>query len=359
LKVLVIGDTHYDNVVKGYLEAQLEATWKIITSSMPQAVIFLGDIFHYRNPDVETFLKVHKFFTCKLNQIPGLSKVIILRGNHDSANKSDDGLTVLQSFQHPGSKVRLIQFSDLDLDLNFAFIPHYEKEEIIKEDLAGLSKHCSGSFFLRNPLVFGHFGYEGSIYTNGFFNFTLKKEELKYRTILGHIHKFKDDGNVTILGTPWSTNQGEGDYPHYVAELERSENGNWGELNLIEVNHGPRHLTLPFQSLESLKEDISNPAYFTILRVLVDKFTDDATNDLKNQILKEYKVAHVELKFQPILDKKLNNRLSNYAPTTKIETLSNDVLDSYLDEQSSNIPREDLMKGLEEIKMHGNQETNG
>jgi predicted phosphodiesterase len=245
LKVLVIGDTHYDNVVKGYLEAQLEATWKIITSSMPQAVIFLGDIFHYRNPDVETFLKVHKFFTYKLNQIPGLSRVIILRGNHDSANKSDDGLTVLESFKFPSSKVVLYKDSGYDCDLDFCFIPHYEKEEETRFALKNLD--TLPFQFNYNPIVFGHFGYEGSIYTHGFFNFTIKKEELKHRTILGHIHQFKDDGNVTILGTPWSTNQGEGDYKHYVAEIER-EKDKWGPLNLIEVNHGPRHLTVPFQS---------------------------------------------------------------------------------------------------------------
>ena len=50
MKVLVIGDTHFDNQFPGYLDAQLGTLVKIVKTSKPQAVIFLGDIFHHRNP---------------------------------------------------------------------------------------------------------------------------------------------------------------------------------------------------------------------------------------------------------------------------------------------------------------------
>jgi predicted phosphodiesterase len=350
LKVLVIGDTHYHNEIKGYLDAQLAATWRIINSSKPQAVIFLGDIFHYRSPDVKTLVQVRNFFVNKLQQVPGLSKVIILRGNHDSANKSDDGLTALETFIGAPSKVRLIQHTTDDVDLKFGFIPHYEDEGLTKASLDQLGNN--------NDIIFGHFGYDGAINLGGcYFNFSLKKSELLSKTILGHIHQYKKDDNIIILGTPWSTNHGESDYPHFIGELERID-GKWSDLKLIELNYGVRYITVPFQSLEGMKDEIANPEYFTILRVLLDKFSDETSSDLRNKILKEYKVGYVELKFQPILNKKLNNRLSDYAPTTKIESLDSEILERYLEEQASNIPKDVLRAGLDEIKLYEDSESN-
>jgi response regulator of citrate/malate metabolism len=108
-----------------------------------------------------------------------------------------------------------------------------------------------------------------------------------------------------------------------------------------------------------MKEEIMDPNYFTVLRVLLDKFSDDTTNDLRTKIKEEYKVGYVDLKFQPILNKKLNNRLSDYAPTTNIDSLSEEVIEKYLDEQTSTLPKEVLKAGLEEIKLHEDKEDNG
>jgi DNA repair exonuclease SbcCD nuclease subunit len=57
MKVLVIGDTHFDNQFPGYLDAQHQTLEKIVKTSQPDAVIFLGDIFHHRNPDPEVLVK--------------------------------------------------------------------------------------------------------------------------------------------------------------------------------------------------------------------------------------------------------------------------------------------------------------
>jgi DNA repair exonuclease SbcCD nuclease subunit len=358
MKVLVIGDTHFDNSIKDYLEAQLRCIEDLIRSSKPGVVVFLGDIFHHRNPNVETLVKVWSHFQEILSKTsPGLSKIYILRGNHDSANKADDGMSVLETFENADSKVKFIQFSDIDFDLKFGFIPHYENEKTTIEDVNGVQNPSLS--FGPIDIIFGHFGYAGCINAGPYFDFKLKKEDLKKRTILGHIHKYSREGNVTILGTPYSTTFGECDYPHYVGELERLEDGSWSELKLITVEHGPRHYVCSINHLEQLREEISDPRYFTILRVLMDKFSDETTNDLRNKILNDYRVGYVDLKFQPILDKKLSNRISNYQPTTKLESLTGEVIDKYLDEQTSTIPKELLKKGLDEIKTYEDIQSEG
>ena len=353
MKVLVIGDTHFDNSIKGYLEAQLRCIEDLIRSSKPGVVVFLGDIFHHRNPNVETLISVWTFFEHTLcKTVPGLSEIHILRGNHDSSNKSDDPRTVLETLLFDGSKVHLHADSDLDYDLKFLFVPHYENEETTLMDVKDESIE-------EYDIIFGHFGYKGCINAGPYFDFKITKEDLRKRTILGHIHKYSKEGHVTVLGTPYSTTFGECDYPHYVGELEQLEDGSWSELKLIPVEHGLRHYVCNINHLEQLKDDISDPRYFTVLRVLMDKFSDETTNDLRSQILNEYKVGYVDLKFQPILDKKLSNRISNYQPTTKLETITVEVIDKYLDEQVSTIPKEALKKGLEEIKTYEDTQTEG
>lgn len=344
MKLLVIGDTHFDNPYPGYLDAQLNTLIQIVEKSKPHAIVFLGDIFHHRNPDPEVLVNTWTAF----GQIEeSVTKIVILRGNHDSANKSDDGLTVLSVFESLKTKVITIGEQHT---YGLWFISHFEDESKIK--------YCLDK--IKSGIIMGHFGYEGCMNAGGYFDFHLKKEDFKTKTILGHIHQYKQDGNITILGTPWSTNFGECDYPHYVGELEFDDRTQtFLDLKLVPVDYGIRHYVCPYHSLESMKEEIMNPNYFTVLRVLLDKFSDDTTNDLRTKIKEDYKVGYVDLKFQPILNKKLDNRLSDYAPTEIIDSLSDDIIDKYLDEQTSTIPKEVLKKGLDEIKQHEDQENNG
>lgn len=344
MKVLVIGDTHFDNQYKGQLWAQTETVLKLVQDSCPQIVVFLGDIYHHRHPDVEVLWEVQKLMR-RLELQPGLKRIVILRGNHDSVDKSDSELTALLLLEYPGSKVDVMEFSSPDYDLGFCYIPHYEDESRIKYDLE----------FVKDQIVFGHFGYEGCINTGQYFNFKVTKDDLKTRTILGHIHRYSEDGNVTILGTPWPTSFGECDYPHYVGELTRNADGSWSDLKKIEVNFGPRYFQCPLESLEILKEEIMDPRYFTILRVYANKFSDESTLDLRSKILSEYGVAYVDIKFKPMLDPKLEQMLSNFDPQVPLDKIDNTILDKYIDEQATSIPKEKLIAGLDKIKEHANK----
>jgi DNA repair exonuclease SbcCD nuclease subunit len=341
-KCLVIGDTHYDTKCEGYLENQIESTIRIVEEHKPTHVVFLGDIYHHRKPTPEVIVAVQKMFY-KLGLLPGLKCIYVLRGNHDSQNRSDDGLTALETLCYPGSKVRLVQHTYTDMDLNFLLIPHYEDEEVIKKHLQSAKDD--------KTIAFGHFSYIPSHLGIHGFNSVMQLRDFQCRTILGHIHKYIKDGHVTVLGTPWSTNFGESDHNHFVGILEDNGKG-WGDLQLHEVTYGPRFYEAPYESLEVMRDEISDPNYFTLLKVSVDRFTDDPPNILRGSIQESYNVASVSIQFQPIYDSTLNNRLSNYDPNTPLLEIDSDVISRYIDEQASTIPKDRLEHGLDLIKKH-------
>ena len=341
-KCLVIGDTHYDTKCEGYLENQIESTIRIVEGGKPTHVVFLGDIFHHRKPTPEVIVAVHKMFQ-KLSLIPSLKLMYVLRGNHDSQNRNDDGLTALETLCYPGSKVRLVQQTIVDTDLNFLLIPHYEDDEKIKEHLSrGVDEHT---------VAFGHFSYCPEHLGIRGFDSDLKLKDFQCRTILGHIHKYVEDEHVTILGTPWSTNYGEADNEHFVGVMEENSHG-WGPLNKFKVTCGPRFYEAPYDALDAMKDEISDPNYFTLLRVTLDKFSDDPPSLLRADILNKFKVAHVDLRFQPVYDDTLNDRLSGYDPNVPLTVIDADIIKKYIAEQSSTIPHELLENGLDLIKQY-------
>ena len=339
---LIIGDTHFDNCYPGYLDHQIETCFKLVNDRRAKIVVFLGDVYHHRKPHPEVVVKVTKLFQ-RLAKVPGVRQINVLRGNHDSANKSDDGLTALETLVYPDCKIRLIQHTLLDDENNFLFIPHYEDQDTIAESLTYAAD--------RQTIVFGHFGFAGCLNATGFLDFSLETEVFKNRTILGHIHRSAKEGNITVLGTPWSTNFGECDYEHFTGEMNYSSHTKtWGKLKMSPIDFGIRYYVCPYESLEQMKEEISDPNYFTVLRVLIDKFAEDTSNDLRQTIMKDYGVNHVDLKFQPVFDKKLNNRLSDFDPNVPITSIDSDIIQRYLEDNSSEIPNEDLTRGLDLIK---------
>jgi len=348
-KTLVIGDCHFDNKYPTYLQDQLDTLDAIIRAESPENIVFLGDVFHNRKPCPEVVVKVFDYFK-KISLYPGLKEIFILRGNHDSDNKSDDGLSILSIFNYPGSKVKVALQTTYIPHLDFYFIPHYENEKQVLLSLkSALHFHLQHNINAASngPIVFGHFGYKGCMNATGYFDFSIELSEFEHTTFLGHIHKELKNGKVHILGTPWATNFGESEIPHYYAVLERGKNNDWN-YNLHEITHGLQYLTIPFEAIETYIERLKDPKLKFYIRILMDKVgaTDIVTLEESSNI------RRIEIKFNPVFDKKLNDRISDYAPTTKIDEISDDVIDKYLEEQKSTIPTEELRKGLDTINLH-------
>ncbi len=102
MQTLVIGDLHFDNKPMGMLDAQKEAIIKICKENSDcKRVIFLGDLMMHRNPRPSVLLALKEV----IDAVSKDKAVYILRGNHDSVTKADDGVTALSLFESPSVRV--------------------------------------------------------------------------------------------------------------------------------------------------------------------------------------------------------------------------------------------------------------
>lgn len=332
VKTLVIGDLHFDNKFRGMLDAQREAVIKICDLHKEcDKVIFLGDLMMHRNPRPEVLLALKKM----IDTISKNREVFILRGNHDSVTKSDDGVTSLSLFEN--SKVKVITHTHIDHENKWMFIPHYEDEQKIKDDLACAPKGYT---------IFGHFGYNGVLNSAGDADFSLSISDFKNPTILGHIHTEGRNGNVTVLGTPYSTNFGEAGKDCYYGILD--ERG----LGKLPSKYGPRHLVVDYDNVEDNLDWInkdSKPTDYTLLRININTINED--QDRIAELCDKIKVGSLEIKYKPLLDEKDEFETDGRVFTT---ALNDDLIEHYINSNKTKINKDELLSGLKLI--HENQQ---
>lgn len=327
MRTLVIGDIHLDDKIQGHLDAQLGCIDTIIKDSNPDEIIFLGDVFMHRNPSP----KVLVYFKSYLTAWRQRSLIHILRGNHDSANKSDDGLTALEVYIGGNIKIWNRQGN---YNGNY-FIPHYENEETIRKYLRDCPEDCK---------VFGHFGYRGCLNSAGDADCTLSLADFKCKTYLGHIHSFKRHGLVSILGTPYTTNFGESGSTGYYLILEGDNE------EYVEIDYGPRHVVA---TLEEVKENLDlfcNAEWFTMLRV--NLLPGESASELPDDLSVEY----LDIKLLPSFSEE--EALSNYKPKRDLFYINDQVIEDYVDnaEVATSLTKEVLMEGYNLLKKGYNED---
>ena len=331
VKTLVIGDLHFDNKPFGLLEAQTQCIKDIIHSNVDvDDVIFLGDLMMHRKPYPRVLLALKEV----IDYASRYSKVTIIRGNHDSENKSDDGVTALSLFAD--DKVKVVTKTWFDHKTKRAFIPHYENEETIKEKLSQVP---------RDYTVFGHFGYFGSLNSAGDNDFSIALSDFNNPTVLGHIHRHHRGEVVTLLGTPYSTNYAEYKKENYYATIEDKE------FKTFLIEHGPRHLVIDYDLVEENIDWINDPKYFTLLRINISTVNED--QDSIADLLDKLTVGYVEIKYSPLSDEKYDTEeIQTINPVTEI---NDTLIEDYINASNSKIGKDELLNGLNLI--HENQQS--
>jgi len=325
MKTLVIGDTHFHNSNRELRHEQLKTIRNLYNLDV-NTVIFLGDVFDKRSPSPECLLDVKRFFDC-------VSKdTYILRGNHDSATKSDDGLTILSILERPwgGGLISIInsvtRVSYMALGHDAWFIPHYENEEIIKSALDSAPK---------GAMVYGHFGFDGSLNNAGDADFSICMDSFNNRTILGHIHTYDRKGDVTILGTPYSTCFQDMGQKYYGVVSEKG-------LEVFPFDEGPIHLVLTTRNLDTLTEYKDR---YIIARILFDR--DDVTFSVYDLKKKYPWVKEWDIKFQPTYDEE---QLSGYKSSVELFQINDQIIDDYIEQAHTAWSKKELMSVLSDIK---------
>ena len=331
MQALVIGDLHFEDKPRGLMKAQAAAVKQICVDRCGDSnqLIFLGDLMMHRNPRPTVLLALKEL----LDDIVNMGyEIHILRGNHDSVTKADDGVTALSLFESKNIHV-YTQYHE-DHKNKWVFIPHYEDEQRIKEYLGSAP---------RGYTVFGHFGYYGVLNSAGDADFNLSISDFKNPTILGHIHKAGRNGNVSVLGTPYTTNFGEEGKDCFYGIVSK------GNVEKIPSTRGPRHLVIDYDKVEE-NLDWLNSGDFNLIRVNIGTL-DEGMNKIAETI-QSIDAPFVEVKYKPLLDDK-----EVFVPDDREVTsvMSDDLIEHYINSSNTKINKEDLLEGLKQI--HENQQS--
>ena len=336
MRTLVIGDLHFDNKPFGLLQAQTGTTIEIYNEALRSGsindVIFLGDLMMHRKPYPRVLLALKEV----IDHISKRSTVYILRGNHDSENKSDDGVTALSLFE--SSRVRVITQTTIDELGQRVFIPHYEDETKIKKALSKAPKGYR---------VFGHFGYYGSLNSAGDADFSISLSQFRNSGMLGHIHRFAQGTvevqgsieTITLLGTPYTTNFSEANKDSYYAIIDGDK------VTTHPVEFGPRHLVIDYDKVEENLDWINDPNHFTLLRINLSTVNEEQDNIAK--ILDDIEVGFVEVKYKPLLDEKESH--SPLELSSPIIEINESIIEDYINSSNTTIGKEKLLEGLKVI----------
>lgn len=329
MKTLLITDLHINSKVRGLVKEQIKCLTKILHEEQPNELIIMGDIFMHRKPSPND-LVMFKTLIDKAYHELGAS-IYILRGNHDSENKSDDGLTALSLYE---DKAKIVKKTWFDYKTKRAFIPHYENENTIKEALERVPNDYT---------VFGHFGYYGCLNSAGDRDCSLSVNNFHNTTYLGHIHTFNQNGNITILGTPYSTNYGESEKENFYAILTADG------VEFKNINHGPRYLVIDYKELSDRLDIINDNNYFTFLRVLCGP--DDDPSQVPYD---ELEVASIDIKYKPVFDKEI----SNYSPDRDLFSINEIIIEDYVDSVETSLTRDKILEGYSLIKNEDTKDIN-
>lgn len=335
MKTLVITDLHLSNKIRGLLDSQIECLSKIFKSEKPHYIIIMGDVFMSRKPSPTVLLGLKKL----LDRFKKKSSFTIIRGNHDSETKADDGITALSVFDEV--LVDVITHTDTDHFLKRAYIPHYENEQHIIDALRDVPKGYR---------VFGHFGFSGSLNSVGDCDFTIPLCEFRSTCMLGHIHYFHErtldlegeEITLTCLGTPYTTNFNEAGKGNFYAILEDDDD----TVTYKEVTHGPSHIVVNYDKIEESADLLNNPEYFKMVRVYVSKLSDTDNHLIAKDLLGMFPIDCLEVKYKPIFDVEYENY---YNPKENPFDLTRDVLEEYVRTSAVELDKDKILRGLDLI----------
>jgi len=326
MRTLVITDLHLSNKLSGLLDAQVECVTKVFADAKPDDIVIMGDVFMNRRPTPSELLGFKRI----LDFVSSHASVTVLRGNHDSETKADDGTTALTLYESSFTDVTIIKHTTEDSFTRRVYIPHYENQETIKKALDKVPEGYR---------VFGHFGYRGCLNSAGDADFSLRLSDFGNPSLLGHIHRFVQKDNVTVLGTPYTTNFGECGKDNYYAIIEDDK------VSYHKILHGPRHVLLKYKSIKDdpdLVEFLNDDKYFTFLRILRDREDKDLS-------LENINVASVDIKWNPSSDEVLEDS-SSFSPSRDLFSINEVILEDYVNSVQTNLTKEQIMTGYSLLK---------
>jgi DNA repair exonuclease SbcCD nuclease subunit len=220
MRILSCADLHlklkHDKRYKRDLITSLNFLVDTIESQKPEFFIVAGDIFDTKYPTATEYA----VFTAFLNRISKLDvHTILIPGNHDTPNNSEEANTLKQFFNLKIDNLTVIHKPGIYniYGLNILAIPyvHYDREEVLQ-----MVKQLHDEYVGNDLILVGHFWVDSykidnQDYTQNIHEFVVSEAYLKSLNkvkyyMLGHIHiGGRVFGNCYYLGSVFRTKTNE------------------------------------------------------------------------------------------------------------------------------------------------------
>lgn len=335
MKGLFLTDLHFGIYPDlNLIDYQMSTLNRIIEEESPDIVVIGGDIFHYRNPRAETLLQVKNFF----NSIKGVRETLLLRGNHDTINKSgaiDSSLSLVAHCEDVFVKNEITNLFFTKFE-NTMFLPHAEDvketERFIKENLNDHIKY-----------IFGHFAYKGeAIHPDAHVGDCIDPNVLFDTNIpvfLGHIHHPSDLKNIHVVGTQYSVSFGEANESKRYMVFD--ETGSW---DYRPVNFGIKHIKGDFSFVE--EEITQNKDFSLLVRVEIDSLDNAYQQEVKEAIMAFDNVLMCDIR---VIDHEITPNIKSL--DRDITSIDAGVIQEYIDNNPlDGYTKEELMETYKEIE---------
>ena len=73
----------------------------------------------------------------------------------------------------------------------------------------------------------------------------------------------------------------------------------------------------------------------------------DNTVSLKDDLLKYCNVEHIDIKYNPVFT---DEEISNFTPSGEVFSITDDMIDSYIEQTTTTLSKKDLLEGLKILK---------
>jgi len=309
----------------------LEQIYHICKTESIEGILCGGDLFHARSVlNVATFNDVYEA-VAKIKSI--VDFFIMIVGNHDQSNK----LGTIYSTKTFNAVIDVIDSPCWRVGaVNVLAIPYTDDKESILKAISLPRPGNNGSPFL----MLGHFGISGA---EPGANFVLKTIDLPTladlkpteftQIFLGHYHMPQELlSNVRFVGAPMQHNWGDINQDRgviiYDTESEACEK--------VPITISPKFVrVIPSNITEELVQN-------NFVRIVLNEhISRDAWNDLKTQVLSDYKARWVEEWIE--LPESTNTVTAQpFTPSMDIE----DMIDPYVDSEADQNLDTDLLKEL-------------
>ena len=237
---LIVGDLHAK-------ANNIETVDKVLTQCKKLALKCTRTVFMGDQVDTKGVIQsaVARLFVKHFQQWPG--RVIMLVGNHDKDNVQGSTRYHSLEFLKLLKNVSIIESPSLDREFKELFLPYMTDETLARQvDILRTYGHLYNRIFIHNSTM-------GAVYGNGRgVQSNVNLQNIQCPIIAGHIHLHQTVGNVTYVGTPYTTSFGESDQEKHVALMDNHS----GYLEYVKLEGIPQHRTVRIEVAD--QDDLNN-----------------------------------------------------------------------------------------------------